>query len=92
MDDADTATVRAGGSRKNWGFESFWREPVERQDQSVFIPNSPNTFSGSVFFVASDTLRPLDAPLRSALSYLEQLGAKGGSFLSNLSLVDCKPQ
>jgi uncharacterized membrane protein len=55
---------------------------------AVFIPNSPNTFSGSVFFVASDKVRPLDVPLRSALACLEQLGAKGGSFLSNLPLVD----
>lgn len=57
---------------------------------AVFIPNSPNTFSGSVFFLASDKVRPLDVPLRSALNCLEQLGAKGGSFLSNLSLADSK--
>jgi uncharacterized membrane protein len=57
---------------------------------AVFIPNSPNTFSGAVFFVASDRVRPVDVPLRSALNCLEQLGAKGGSFLSNLPLVDSK--
>ena len=57
---------------------------------AVFIPNSPNTFSGSVFFVASDKVRPLNVPLRTALNCLEQLGAKGGSFLSNLPLVDSK--
>jgi uncharacterized membrane protein len=57
---------------------------------AVFIPNSPNAFSGSVVFVASDKVRPLDLPLASALNCLEQLGAKGGSFLSNLSLVDSK--
>jgi uncharacterized membrane protein len=57
---------------------------------AVFIPNSPNTFSGSVFFLAPDKVRPLDVPLRTALNCLEQLGAKGGSFLSNLSLVDVK--
>jgi uncharacterized membrane protein len=57
---------------------------------AVFIPNSPNTFSGSVFFLASDKVRPLDVPLRTALGCLERLGARGGLFLSNLSLVDSK--
>jgi uncharacterized membrane protein len=57
---------------------------------AVFIPNSPNTFSGSVFFVASDKVRPLDLPLVSALRCLEQSGASGGPLLSNLSLVDSK--
>jgi uncharacterized membrane protein len=57
---------------------------------AVFLPNSPNTFSGSVVFLAPDKVWPLDVPLRSALNCLEQLGAKGGSFLSNLPLVDSK--
>jgi uncharacterized membrane protein len=75
--------------------EGAWRLGVQTDMAAsglaaVFIPNSPNTFSGSVFFVASDKVRPLDLPLASALNCLEQLGAKGGSFLSNLSLVDSK--
>jgi uncharacterized membrane protein len=75
--------------------EGAWRLGVQTDAAgsgltAVFIPNSPNTFSGSVYFVTSDKVRPLNVPLRSALSCLEQLGAKGGSFLSNLSLVDSK--
>jgi uncharacterized membrane protein len=31
---------------------------------AVFVPNSPNTFSGSVFFVASSQIRRLDVPLQ----------------------------
>lgn len=58
---------------------------------AVFLPNSPNTFSGSVYFVASDKVRRLDVPLRTALGCLERLGAKGESFLSDLSPVDSKP-
>jgi hypothetical protein len=57
---------------------------------AVFIPNSPYTFSGSVFFVASDKVRRLNVPLRSALGCREQLGAKGGSFLADLTPVDSK--
>lgn len=75
--------------------EGAWRLGVQTDVAgsgltAVFIPNSPNTFSGSVFFLASDKVQPLDVPLRTALSCLEQLGAKGGSFLSNLSVVDAK--
>ena len=54
---------------------------------AVFIPNSPNTFSGSVFFVASDKVRRLDVPLAGALRCLERCGAGGGSLLGNLSFA-----
>jgi uncharacterized membrane protein len=54
---------------------------------AVFIPNSPNTFSGSVFFIASDKIRPLDVPLARVLSCLERCGAGGGSLLTNLSFA-----
>jgi hypothetical protein len=54
---------------------------------AVFIPNSPNTFSGSVFFVGSDRIRRLDAPLAGALRCLERCGAGGGSLLGNLSFA-----
>jgi uncharacterized membrane protein len=75
--------------------EGAWRLGVQTSVAesgltAVFIPNSPNTFSGSVFFVASDKVRRLNVPLRSALGCLEQLGAKGGSFLANLTLADSK--
>jgi hypothetical protein len=43
----------------------------------VFIPNSPNTFSASVFFVASDRVQRLDAPLAGALHSLERWGWEG---------------
>jgi len=54
---------------------------------AVFIPNSPNTFSGSVFFVASDRVQPLDVPLAAALHCLERCGVGGGSLLGNLSFA-----
>lgn len=58
---------------------------------AVFLPNSPNSFSGSVYFVKSNKVKRLDVPLRTALGCLERLGAKGESFLSGLSLADSKP-
>jgi uncharacterized membrane protein len=54
---------------------------------AVFIPNSPNTFSGSVFFIASDKVRPLDVPLASVLHCLERCGVGGSSLLTNLSFA-----
>jgi uncharacterized membrane protein len=54
---------------------------------AVFIPNSPNTFSGSVFFVASDKVRRLDVPLARALRCLERCGVGGESLLGNLSFA-----
>jgi uncharacterized membrane protein len=54
---------------------------------SVFIPNSPNTFSGSVFFVASDRIQRLDVPLAVALHCLERCGVGGGSLVGNLSFA-----
>jgi uncharacterized membrane protein len=54
---------------------------------AVFIPNSPNTFSGSVFFVASNRVRPLDVPLAGALQCLERCGAGASPLLADLSLA-----
>jgi uncharacterized membrane protein len=54
---------------------------------AIFVPNSPNTFSGSVFFVASDKVRRLDVPLAGVLQCLERCGVGGASLLGNLSFV-----
>ena len=54
---------------------------------AIFVPNSPNTFSGSVLFVTSDKVRRLDIPLAGALRCLERCGVGGASLLGNLSLA-----
>jgi hypothetical protein len=54
---------------------------------AVFVPNSPNTFSGPVFFVSSDKVRRLDLPLARALGCLERCGLGGASRLGHLSLA-----
>jgi uncharacterized membrane protein len=74
-------------------FGGAWRLGVQTDAvvgglAAVFVPNSPNTFSGSVFFVASDNIRPLDVPLAQALGCLERCGAGGGSLLSKLFFAD----
>jgi len=47
---------------------------------AVFVPNSPNAFSGSVFFVTTDRVRPVSVPVSSALGCLRRCG-KGGALL-----------
>jgi uncharacterized membrane protein len=54
---------------------------------AVFILNSPNTFSGSVFFVARDRVQRLDVSLARALRCLERCGVGGGSLLGDLSFA-----
>jgi uncharacterized membrane protein len=54
---------------------------------AVFIPNSPNAFSGSAFFVICDRVQRLDLPLAGALRCLERCGVGGGSLLGNLSFA-----
>ena len=34
---------------------------------AVFVPNSPNSMSGSVFFIAADSVRPIGVPLGACL-------------------------
>ena len=54
---------------------------------AVFVPNSPNAFSGSVFFVSPDKVRRLDMPLAAALRCLRRCGAGGASLLRNTSFA-----
>jgi uncharacterized membrane protein len=50
----------------------------------IFIPNSPNTLSGGLFFVALDRVRPLKAPVAEALHCIERCGTGAGSLLAEL--------
>ena len=48
---------------------------------AVFIPNSPNPMSGSVFFVAADRVRPANVPLATAIACLRRCGIGSGTLL-----------
>ncbi len=50
---------------------------------AVFIPNSPNPMSGSVFLIAPDRVRPVDAPLASAMACLRRCGAGATSLAAS---------
>ncbi len=48
---------------------------------AVFVPNSPNPMSGSVFFVAADRVRPANVPLATAIACLRRCGIGSGTLL-----------
>jgi uncharacterized membrane protein len=52
---------------------------------AVFIPNSPNPMSGSVFLVAADSVCPASVPLATAMGCLRRCGAGSEVFLSELT-------
>ena len=52
---------------------------------AVFIPNSPNPMSGSVFLLAADHVRPASVPLAAAIGCLRRCGAGSATVLSELA-------
>jgi uncharacterized membrane protein len=58
---------------------------------AVFIPNSPNPISGSVFLVASDRVRPANAPLASAMACLRRCGLGAASLAGEFALSEPAP-
>jgi uncharacterized membrane protein len=52
---------------------------------AVFIPNSPNAFSGSVFFVTSDKVRLSDQPLTAAIGCLRRCGVGSRAVVSTFA-------
>jgi uncharacterized membrane protein len=52
---------------------------------AVFVPNSPNPMSGSVFLVAADNVRAASVPLAAAIGCLRRCGAGSEAFLSELA-------
>jgi uncharacterized membrane protein len=52
---------------------------------AVFVPNSPNPMSGSVFLVAADSVRPASVPLAAAIGCLRRCGAGSEAFQSEFT-------
>ena len=58
---------------------------------AVFLPNSPNPMSGSVFLVAADRVRPLEGSLASAIACLRRCGAGSEMLLNGASALRPDP-
>ena len=58
---------------------------------AVFVPNSPNPMSGSIFLVAADRVRPANVPLATAIASLRRCGIGSGALLDELSAGAAPP-
>ncbi|HBH62758.1 MAG TPA: hypothetical protein DDX85_13685 [Nitrospiraceae bacterium] len=60
---------------------AFLVERIEGGHVAVFIPGAPNPWSGSVYFMTWDRIKPLDIPVMSALNCLQGLGTGANALL-----------
>jgi uncharacterized membrane protein len=58
---------------------------------AVFVPNSPNPMSGSVFVAAAEHVRPAGVSLATAIGCLRRCGAGSGALLGELSVGTAPP-
>jgi uncharacterized membrane protein len=62
----------------------FVTERIKGGRFAVFVPDSPHPWSGSLFFMTEDQIKPIDIPHTSALKCLRRLGAGSDSLLRDL--------
>ena len=60
---------------------AFLIERIDGGHVAVFIPGAPSPWSGSVFVMTEDRIRPLDVPLKAVIQCIERLGAGSNSLL-----------
>ena len=60
---------------------AFLIERIEGGNVAVFVPGAPSPWSGSVYFMTEDRIKPLDAPVMPALSCLRRLGIGANALL-----------
>jgi uncharacterized membrane protein len=70
-------------------FGDSWRIGVQADSVggyvAVFVPNSPNPMSGSIFLLASDHVRRVNLPLAAAIASLRRCGIGSGALLGELA-------
>ena len=55
---------------------------------SVFVPDVPQGRSGSLYFMAPDRIRPLDIPIKDAMSTLRRMGMGSREILKGVPHLD----
>lgn len=65
-----------------WQF-AFLIEQINENNFSVFIPNAPNPWSGSVCFVEKKDIRDIEISQKQALACIRKLGYGSASLLKN---------
>lgn len=54
---------------------AFLIERIDGGHVAVFVPGAPSLWSGSVYFMTEDRIKPLDIPKKSVLKCIQRLGA-----------------
>ncbi len=54
---------------------AFLMDQLENDTSAVFVPDSPNPFSGTVLFVTNDRVEKTDISAAKAYRILRQMGA-----------------
>jgi len=60
---------------------AFLVERIDGGHVAVFVPGAPSPWSGSLFFMTEDRIRPLDIPLASALNCVRRIGIGANGLL-----------
>lgn len=69
--------------------ENAWQigfviERTRNGHSAIFVPNAPRPWSGSLFFMTEDRIKPINIPHKSAFECLRRLGAGSGPLLGDL--------
>jgi len=60
---------------------AFLIERVEGGYVTVFIPDAPSPWSGSIFIMTEDRIKPIDVPNKAVLKCIQRLGAGSNALL-----------
>jgi uncharacterized membrane protein len=56
--------------------------------RTVFLPGSPDPWSGSVLHISAERIFPLDMDIRSVIQMLQRIGRDSGAVLDSIAAVD----
>ena len=82
MDDDETKLLPIVARLDDYSQIAFEVERLESGVVVVFLPGSPDPWSGTVAFMSPDRIEPLDLDFRSAAAPLRALGRGSGLVLA----------
>jgi len=62
---------------------AFLVERIDGGHAAVFVPGAPSPWSGSLYFLTEDRIRPLNIPLDSALNCIKRIGIGSSELLGD---------
>jgi len=61
---------------------AFLIERLEHGHVAVFVPGAPSPWSGAVYFMTEDRIKPLEVPIKDALNCVKRLGMGSQTLLA----------